>query len=89
MQQYLAMRQLKKIRPRYERNGHHALCSSPVSGVIVTGVELRVAKVNETLSRLVVLQAKQKPRILHRNKRYVVWHKCDSEWSSLLRRSLQ
>ena len=39
-----------------------------------------VTKVNETLSRLVTLQAKQKPRVLYRNKRYVVPHKRDSEW---------
>ena len=34
-----------------------------------------VAMVDGTLSCLVVLQAKQKPQVLHRNKRYVVQHK--------------
>ena len=39
--------------------------------------EVRVAKVNETQSCLIAIQAKQKPRVLHRlrNKRYVVPHK--------------
>ena len=34
-----------------------------------------VAMVDEALSCLVALQAKQKPRVLHRNKRYLVPHK--------------
>ena len=37
-----------------------------------------VAMVDEALSHLVALQAKQKPRVLNRNKRYVVQHKIDT-----------
>ena len=35
---------------------------------------LHVAMVDRMLSRLVALQAKQKTRVLHRNKKYVVQH---------------
>ena len=41
-------------------------------------VDVDMAMVDETLSRLVVLQAKEKPRVLHRNKRYVVRIKIDT-----------
>ena len=53
---------------------------------------VHVAKVNEMLSRLVMLQAKQKPgvHVFHKNKRYVVLHKKDTgqamySWFSIIR----
>ena len=56
------------------------LCKSSVHGKRLTAAFLLInlacmAVMDETLSCLLALQAKQKPRELHRNKRYVVQHK--------------
>ena len=59
--------------------GRALLCESSVYGKRLTAAAsfslmslVCVAMVDKTLFRLVTLQAKQKPQVLHRNKRYSV-----------------